>query len=108
MFNLSELEIALITFNREKCLKKTLERLFAADSPVRNCAIVVYDNHSTDATPTLLAEYAKTHPNFTAVSNRRNIGLSGNICKALENASKNIFGFSATTIQSTGATGPPS
>lgn len=88
MFNLSQLEIALITFNREKFLKYTLEHIFAPDSPVRECSLVVYDNHSTDGSPALLAGFAKKYPNLTVVSNRRNIGLSGNICKVLENASK--------------------
>ena len=88
MFDLSQLEIALITFNRDKCLKNTLDRVLGEDSPVRSCPIVVYDNHSTDGTPALLAEYARRYPNLKAVSNRRNIGLSGNICKALENASQ--------------------
>lgn len=88
MFHLSDLEIAVITFNRKSFLKCTLEKLFEQNSPVRTCSIVVYDNHSTDGTPELLEEYAKKQTNFTAVFNRRNIGLSGNICKAMENASK--------------------
>lgn len=88
MFDLSQLEIALITFNRDKCLKTTLDCVLGEDSPVRACSVVVYDNHSEDATPALLAEYAHRYPNLKAVSNRRNLGLSGNICKALENSSK--------------------
>lgn len=86
-------------------LKNTLDRVLGEDSPVRSCPIVVYDNHSTDGTPALLAEYARRYPNLKAVSNRRNIGLSGNICKALENASQNISGFSATMTPLTGPTG---
>lgn len=41
MFDLSQLEIALITFNRDKCLKNTLDRVLGEDSPVRSCPIVV-------------------------------------------------------------------
>ena len=86
MFNISDLEIAIITYNRANYLKKTLESIFAEHSPTKTCSVCVYDNHSTDDTPSILAEYAQKYPNFSFVSNRRNIGLSGNICKAFENA----------------------
>ena len=88
MFNLSDLEIAVITFNRKPFLEQTLAKLLAKDSPVKTCAINVYNNNSTDGTGELLDTYAQKHPNLTHIKNRRNVGLSGNICKAMENASK--------------------
>ena len=45
------LEIVLITFNRAPQFEKTLEMLFAPDSPVRNCDATILDNKSTDETP---------------------------------------------------------
>lgn len=88
MFNIQDVEIAVITFNRKPFLEKTLNKLLEQNSPVKDCAINVYNNHSTDGTTELLNTYAQKYPNLTHILNRRNVGLSGNICKAMENASK--------------------
>lgn len=87
--NLKEdLDVTLITFNRKDCLKNTLDKVFAKDSPINQCNLTIYDNHSDDGTKELCEEYATKYPNLKYVRNRRNIGLSGNICKAMENAAK--------------------
>ncbi len=88
MFNINDVEIAVITFNRKPFLEKTLSKLLAADSPVKTCMINVYNNNSTDGTTELLNEYAQKYQNLTHIKNKRNVGLSGNICKAMENASQ--------------------
>lgn len=88
MFKITDVEVAVITFNRKPFLDKTLAKLLAEESPVKTCSINVYNNNSTDGTSELLNEYAKKYPNLTHIKNRRNVGLSGNICKAMENASK--------------------
>ncbi len=88
MFNINDVEIAVITFNRKPFLEKTLSKLLAADSPVKTCMINVYNNNSTDGTTELLNEYAQKYQNLTHIKNKRNVGLSGNICKAMENVSQ--------------------
>lgn len=89
--NENMLEIFIITFNRKEHIKHTLDSLLADESPVRSFDIKVLDNHSTDGTSELLAEYASKYKNVEHIRNHRNVGLSGNLCKAMEFASKKYF-----------------
>ena len=43
-----KLDIFLITYNRAPYLKKTLEQLFSAESPIKNFPITIIDNNSTE------------------------------------------------------------
>lgn len=88
MFTAEQLDVTLITFNRKPFLEETLKKIFADDSPIKNCSVTVYDNHSNDGSKEVLEEYASRYANLKPVFSPRNIGLSGNICKALINASK--------------------
>ncbi len=78
------LDIVLITFNRAPQFEKTLEMLFAPDSPVRNCDLTILDNKSTDETPQIAERYAGLHPNVKHHVNNFNVGGNANIAKALE------------------------
>lgn len=86
-----DLEIFIITYNRCKDLKKTLEAIAAENSPVRHCDIKILDNNSNDGTAELCKEFADRFSNMTHIKNHRNIGLSGNICRAMELANKKYF-----------------
>lgn len=88
MFTAEQLDVTLITFNRKPFLEETLKKIFADDSPIKNCSVTVYDNHSNDGSKEVLEEYASRYANLKPVFSPRNIGLSGNICKALINSSK--------------------
>ena len=83
-----DLEIFIITYNRREKLKKTFEQIFDIASPVREFDIKVIDNASNDGTRELCMEYAGRFSNLVYISNNRNIGLSGNIIKPFELASK--------------------
>lgn len=83
-----DLEIFIITYNRKDKLQNTLEQIFCDDSPVRNFDIKIIDNCSNDGTKELCMEYVSRYPNLTLISNNRNLGLSGNIIKPFELASK--------------------
>lgn len=83
-----ELEIFLITFNRKDKLKDTFEKLLAENSPVKEFEIKILDNESTDGTKELCMEYAGKYPNLIYTRNKINVGISGNIIKAMEMASK--------------------
>ena len=86
-----DLEIFIITFNRCDDLKKTLETITAENSPVRHCDIRILDNNSNDGTAELCRSFAARFSNVTHTKNHRNIGLSGNICRAMELADKKYF-----------------
>ena len=88
-----DLEIFIITYNRAEKLKATLESIF--NSPVKNCNIKILNNSSTDNTEEICknaisAFYPQSddNKNVTYIKNNKNIGISGNIIKAMELASK--------------------
>ncbi len=83
-----KLGICIITYNRAKLLKRTLNTLLAADSPVKDCKITVLSNHSSDDTPNVVMALQTGHSNLLYRENTYNVGLSGNICKAMELADK--------------------
>ena len=83
-----KLQIILITYNREKHAKHMLETLLAADAPTRELNILVLDNNSTDGTATLVKNLQAKHPNLSYHKNHYNIGLGGNIARALEMANQ--------------------
>ena len=78
------LDIVLITYNRAPQFEKTLEMLFATDSPVKKCRITILDNRSTDKTPEIAERCVKTHLNVNHIINNFNVGGNANIAKAME------------------------
>lgn len=84
MITKDKLQIVLVTYNRVKYLKRTLKQLLAEDSPVKDYAITVLDNASTDETSSLLKEYCLKYPNLTHIRRKINIGGDANICRAFE------------------------
>ena len=79
-----KLAIFLITYNRRKKLRSTLDSLLK--SPVSDFDITVLDNASTDGSSEMLEEYAKKHENIKHVRHKINIGGNANICRAFEMA----------------------
>ena len=52
------LEIILVTYNRKKFLKRTLEYiLYDVNSPIRHLDIIILDNNSNDGTFELIKNY---------------------------------------------------
>lgn len=84
----NKLQIIVITYNRAKFLDATLKQLLADNSPVKDFDITVLDNNSTDDTAALVKAYRKEYGNLKHIKNKYNAGLSGNIIKAMETASK--------------------
>ena len=85
------LEIFLITYNRAENLCRTLEQLLAGKSPVREVSIHVIDNKSPDDTQRVVEKFAAKHANLHYVCNKYNVGLGGNLIKAMELAGKPYF-----------------
>lgn len=78
------IDIIIITYNRLKFIKRTLDSVFAESSPVRDYEITVIDNCSTDGTSEFLVSFSESHKNLKVVRNIRNIGGNANICRAYE------------------------
>ena len=85
------LDIILITYNRRKYLEVTLNKMLSENSPIRDYPITVIDNNSTDGTSELCQDFANRFPNLNYIKNKKNVGLSGNICKAMEYAERKYF-----------------
>ena len=83
-----KLQIILITYNRAKYAKRTLERFLAADSPVRDCDFLILDNNSTDDTAQVAREFQQKYAHVSYQKNRYNLGISGNIARAMELATQ--------------------
>lgn len=85
------LEVFLITYNRRDYLEVTLNKIFSEDSPLKKYSINVLDNNSNDGTDILCKDFANRFPNLNYIKNKKNVGLAGNICKAMEYAEKKYF-----------------
>ncbi|MBO7721446.1 MAG: glycosyltransferase family 2 protein [Kiritimatiellae bacterium] len=78
------LQIILITFNRCEHARRTLEEVLSPDSPVHDFDITVLDNNSVDGTDAMVAELSASHPNLHYRKNPYNLGIGGNIFRAME------------------------
>ena len=83
-----KLQINLITYNRKKNLKNTLDFLLDNESPIKNYDISILDNASTDGSSELIDEYCSKYPNLKHIRHNKNIGGNANICRAFEIANK--------------------
>ena len=83
-----KLQIILITYNRAKHVQKTLEQFFFEGSPLMDSDFLVLDNNSTDNTQEIVKSWQEKFHNNKYSKNRYNLGISGNIAKAMEIAEK--------------------
>lgn len=81
---MQNIDIFIITYNRKKYIERTLNLLFAEDSPIKDWAITVLDNASTDGTSEFLESFCSVHKNLSYIKNVRNIGGNANIVRAYE------------------------
>lgn len=83
-----DLEIILITYNRVENFKNTMAQILANESPIKDLNITILDNDSDDETSDYCQEVVKNNQNIKYIKNACNVGISGNIIKAMEIASK--------------------
>ena len=77
------LTIGIPTYNRVDTVRRRIEELLALDISVE---ILVIDNASPDDTfATLTTSFS--HPNLTVLTNRTNLGYSGNLLRLIDEAS---------------------
>ena len=79
-----KLQIYIITYNRKKKLKCTLDSILSKTSPIRDFDITILDNASTDGTSELIGNYCKEYENLKHIRHNINIGGNANICRAFE------------------------
>ena len=77
-----KLQIYIITYNRIKKFKYTLDELLK--SPIKDFDITILDNASTDGTSEVIDEYCIKYPNIKHIRHKINIGGNANICRAFE------------------------
>ena len=80
----NKLQIFLITYNRKKKLKDTLDAILDNKSPIRDFSITILDNASTDGTSEMIDDYCIKFNNLKHIRHNRNIGGNANICRAFE------------------------
>lgn len=78
------LQIYIVTYNRKYKLERTLRNILKDNSPIKNCAITILDNNSTDSTPRIIQKYKEEFENIEYIKNPINIGGNANICRAFE------------------------
>lgn len=83
-----KLQIILITYNRASLVERTLEQFFNASSPLKNYDFLVLNNNSTDNTEDVVKKWQEKYPNIKYIKNKYNLGVTGNIVKAIEIADK--------------------
>ncbi|WP_157697817.1 glycosyltransferase family 2 protein, partial [Caballeronia calidae] len=83
-----KLTIAIPTFNRARYLRINLQRL-AEEMPSTlsgKVEILVSDNHSTDETPTIVADAIHAGLVLRYIRNERNLGSDANIAQCFNEA----------------------
>jgi CDP-glucose 4,6-dehydratase len=78
----TDVELAVFTYNRADRLRRTLEQLAAG--PFADRRITVLDNASTDHTPEVCREAAAWLAGLRVVRHARNIGAGANYLRAVE------------------------
>ncbi len=82
------LQIILITYNRAKHVQNMLGMLLTDDSPAKDINILVLDNNSTDNTLETVKSFQDKYPNVSYHKNSYNLGIGGNIARAMEMANQ--------------------
>lgn len=78
------LHVFLLTYNREKTLRRTLEAIVA--SALKDYPLTVMDNCSTDGTPQVCAEFLPRLPLLEVRRHERNIGFGPNYYRSIESS----------------------
>jgi len=76
------LHIFLLTYNREKSLRRTLEVIAAC--PLKDHPLTIMDNCSPDGTPAVCEEFRSLLPLMEIRRHPRNIGFGANFLRSLE------------------------
>ena len=86
-----KLQIILITYNRAKHVENTFKQILDENSPVKDFDITVLDNNSNDNTHSVVKSWQEKFPNISYLKNNYNLGISGNIARAMEITNKDYL-----------------
>ena len=76
------LSITVETYNQEKYIKKTLDRILNQEYCF-SYEIIIGDDSSNDSTPVILEDYAAKYPQIKVIHNEKNLGALGNFYNLL-------------------------
>jgi len=76
------LHIFLLTYNREKSFRRTLQSIAA--SLLKDHLLTVMDNCSTDGTPQVCDEFRRLLPRMDVFRHTRNVGFGANYLRSIE------------------------
>ncbi len=88
-----KLSICIPTYNRATLLAEALDALLAEVSGNDQVEILISDNASTDATPTLARDYQARYPQIRYHRNVENVGFDGNVVVCIEQARGEYVAF---------------
>lgn len=71
-----KISFVILTWNRYKFLEKCIENLLLSIRDLSTCEIIIMDNGSDDATPSVLEKY-KQHEHFRIIQLKKNYGIEG-------------------------------
>ena len=81
--------VVMCTYNGAAYLEEQLDSILAQTYPVQE--LLIFDDGSTDATPTLMRKYCVKHSIITFHENTTNIGFNSNFEQALKAASCEVI-----------------
>lgn len=84
MSNAPRVSVCLTTYNRAGVLPATLEGILAQS--FQDFELIISDDHSTDGTPSICAEYASRDARIRSYRNATNLGMPGNLNAAIGRA----------------------
>jgi hypothetical protein len=90
----ADVSVLLATHNHASYLPRALDSFLAQS--VRPREIIVVDDASPDATPSILADYARRESSIRVLRNERNRGANESFCRALENATGEYVYFAGS------------
>lgn len=70
------LSIAIVTFNSQKFIQKTLDSIFSYLPKNVGANVILVDNNSSDSTPAILNRYRRRHTNVSCIHNASNLGFA--------------------------------
>lgn len=90
--NEPKVSVVVCTYNGEKYLREQLDSILAQTYPLHE--IIIQDDHSTDATPAILDEYARRSPLVRVYHNPAGLGVNGNFFTAMRRATGDFIALS--------------
>lgn len=91
----SKVDIVITSYNHGKFLEEAIRSIL--NQTYRNFHIIIVDDCSTDNSKEIINQYNKKYPDeFTVIFNKKNMGISASLNRALEQCNKEYVAFQAS------------